>query len=95
MAVEDAYILSSLLARMKTSEQLEAAFKAYDGIRRQRGLDLVTTSAEAGTIWELEHPSIGEDVDKLREHASTRMRWIWEEDLEAEVENGLKLMASV
>ncbi|KAF2168456.1 hypothetical protein M409DRAFT_65433 [Zasmidium cellare ATCC 36951] len=85
MAIEDAYVLSSLLANVDDSSKLEATFQAFDTVRRQRGWDLVTTSAEAGSIWELEHPMIGDDFDKFKENATSRMDWIWGEDLEAEV----------
>ncbi|KAK4504340.1 hypothetical protein PRZ48_005256 [Zasmidium cellare] len=95
MAIEDAYVLSSLLANVNHASKLEAAFNAFDAVRRQRGWDLVTTSAEAGTIWELEHPVIGDDFDKFRENATSRMDWIWGEDLEIEVKQGLQLLASM
>ncbi|OCL10202.1 mannitol 1-phosphate dehydrogenase [Glonium stellatum] len=90
MAVEDAYILSSLLAEANSLEQLDEAFQAYDAIRRPRTQKLVTTSREAGMLYECE--LTGDDLVKLQQNLATRMNWIWNEDLERELEEAKMLM---
>ena len=90
-AIEDAYILSSLLGHT-TPDKLEACLEAYNAVRRERGLKLVTTSREAGKLWDMEDPVAGADTEKIVENASKRMDWIWNEDLEAEIQQGLRHM---
>lgn len=92
MAIEDAFVLSSLLAQVKEPSRVESAFKAYDAVRRVRTQRLVASSREAGSLWSMELEGIKDDLDKLRQNIMTRMQWIWEEDLEAEVEEGKRQM---
>ena len=93
MAIEDAYVLSSLLSQFEHAQQIEAAFKAYDTVRRERTQKLVATSREASHLWELELEGIEDDITKFKENVDRRMHWIWNEDLKAEVEHGKILMS--
>ncbi|ORX97299.1 mannitol 1-phosphate dehydrogenase 2 [Clohesyomyces aquaticus] len=54
MCVEDAYIISNLIKEANSVEDLEKAFFAYDKSRRPRTQKLVTTSKEAGMLYDLE-----------------------------------------
>jgi len=36
---------------------------------------------------------VGWDVDKIGENAKDRMRWIWDEDLEKEVQTGKQMIS--
>ena len=92
MALEDAYVLSSLLGQAEDSASVELAFDTCDAVRRGRTQKLVTTSREAGQLWDLELASVGDDLEKLKENIDVRMRWIWEEDLDAEIVEGKKIM---
>ena len=93
MAVEDAYVLSNLLGEAEDSAGAELAFKAYDAVRRERTQKLVATSREAGQLWELELDGVADDLGKVKENVEKRMRWIWEEDLEMEIQEGRRIMA--
>jgi salicylate hydroxylase len=77
MAYEDAYILSALLGKIKTSDQICQAFEAFDTVRRPRIQRLVATSRAAGALYELVHESIGQDLAKVKENVDIRYRWIW------------------
>ena len=89
MCVEDALILSELLKEATSKEDVERAFMAYDEVRRPRSQKNVVTSEEAGRLYEFELE--GDDLQKIEEKFKTRMRWIWDIDLEAEVERAKKI----
>ncbi|MCJ1252050.1 hypothetical protein MMC30_009288 [Trapelia coarctata] len=54
------------------------------GDTEPRTQKLVTTSKEAGEIYEFE--KLGDDVEKITENLQKRYRWVWEEDLDAQLE---------
>lgn len=99
MALEDAYVLSSLLGALVAerrpsppSANVVHAFRAYDRVRRPRTQRLVSTSREAGKLYDLEGEGVGDDKERLREDLRARMGWIWDEDLEGEVEVAMGLL---
>jgi salicylate hydroxylase len=92
MAMEDAYILSNLLATAQDPMQIEDAFRAYDAIRRPRTQKCVTLSRLAGIANEFEADGILDDFDKLQADIDDRYRWVWDEDLEAQLKKAKKLM---
>ncbi|GAO52063.1 hypothetical protein G7K_6150-t1 [Saitoella complicata NRRL Y-17804] len=105
-AVEDAYILSEMfghrLSVLKaqegwctesvTGDDLEKVFTAYDHVRRHRSQKVVTTSREAGMIYDFEGEGAGSDVEKVRDAIVGRYDWIWRVDLEGEVRRGVEFM---
>ena len=93
MALEDALVLSHLLGQVDDGNNLEKAFQAYDETRRLRTQKLVTTSREAGEMYDLEGAGIGDDLDKFRANMNVRMNWIWDEDLEEELGNARNILA--
>ena len=90
MALEDAYVLSSLLGHVRMVEELELALEAYDHVRRPRAMELVKTSRECGDVYEFLGPETGDDVRKIDENLSTRYDWIWEEDVAGEFTRALE-----
>ncbi len=50
MAIEDAYVLSNPLGQVEDLSHIEAAFKAFDAVRRARTQKLVATSRECGEL---------------------------------------------
>ena len=92
-AIEDALVLSTLLGQVKSLADIEDAFKAYDAVRRPRSQRVVTTSREASQLYELEHESIGFDLDKARTELEVRCKWIWDEDLSAQVKTAQDAMS--
>lgn len=89
MAIEDAYVMANLLAQVDDTKDIERAFKSYDYIRRPRTQKLVTTSKEAGQLYDLE--LVGDDEEKLKQILNSRMDWIWKEDLQGELKEAQKV----
>ncbi|KAL1966024.1 hypothetical protein VTN77DRAFT_4964 [Rasamsonia byssochlamydoides] len=91
MAIEDALVLSRLLGEVQDREQLGKAFRAYDAVRRPRTQKLVTTSRDAGCLYEFQKEGIGDDVEALRKNLDGRMRWVWDLDLEEHLREAMRL----
>ncbi|KAI1496215.1 hypothetical protein F5X99DRAFT_83780 [Biscogniauxia marginata] len=83
--LEDAAILCHLLALIQSPDQLEAAFQAYDAIRRPRAQKVVLTSHEAGMIYLWQDENIGDDMTRILENANQRLHWIWQHDLKTDI----------
>lgn len=64
---------------------IEAAFAAYDEVRRPRAQKQVQTTKECGEVYNLLDPIAGEDFNKVVENLNGRFEWIWEHDLEDDV----------
>ena len=92
MAIEDAAVLSRLLSHVKSPMDLKEAFKGYDAVRRPRTQRLVTTSRDAGMLYDFQKEGVSDDPESLRADIETRMRWIWDVDLEAQIRGGESLM---
>jgi salicylate hydroxylase len=91
MAIEDSYVLSGLVGEETLDGDLEAAFRAFDAVRRERSQKLVTESKRQAIIYEFES-EIGDDKEKLRDEMTKRMHWIWDEDLPGEARLASELM---
>jgi salicylate hydroxylase len=100
--LEDALVLSRVLGRLYQSiptqtlstpsplrtKILEAAFQAYDEIRRPRAQKQVLTSQDCGEVYNLMDPVAGDDMVKSVENLNNRFSWIWQHDLAADVRAG-------
>ena len=93
-ALEDAFILSTLLAneQIKSASDIPAALHAYDAIRRPRSQKVVSTSRTAGETYAFRGPA-GNDLDKIREELLTRYSWIWDEDMNRQAEEALAMLS--
>lgn len=91
-AIEDAFILSNVLGQISSVADLSQAFKAYDTVRRSRSQRVVTTSNEAGRLYEMENEEVGSDLDKARENLLVRCEWIWGNDLKAQLKEAQDAM---
>lgn len=89
MAVEDAYVLSNLLGKCTSPKDLSAAFKAYDHVRVPRTMRLTNMSREQGKLLDMEGDGLGDDLEKIAAALQTRVRWIWDVDLEAHLEEAV------
>ena len=85
MGVEDAFILTKLLATIDSAEDLEPAFVAYDVIRRPRSQRLVASSRRIAKVYDLEDRTIGEDMQAMGECLEHAWDWIWKEDLQMQL----------
>ncbi|KAF2641614.1 mannitol 1-phosphate dehydrogenase [Massarina eburnea CBS 473.64] len=86
MCLEDALIMSALLKEVKGVEDFERAFKAFDEVRRPRSQKNVVTSTQAGMLYDFEGEGTGDDLEKIEPEFKDRMKWIWNVDLEGEIE---------
>jgi len=97
--LEDALILSRVLGKMyhstsastlsnpspKRTKTIEAAFQAYDEVRRPRAQEQVRTSQACGEVYNLMDPVAGADIVKVVENLNGRFEWIWRHDLGGDV----------
>ena len=104
MALEDAYILSSLLGRLVSQpgtgeqpspQEISAALDAYDHVRRPRTQRLVETSRLAGELYEFQGATEGDDPDKVAENLNARYKWIWNKDLKQDLEEAFSVMTNL
>lgn len=91
MCVEDCYILGELLGEARSVNELEAVFQAYEEVRRPRTLKLVETSREGGMLYEFEGPE-GDALEAIEKNVVTRMDWIWNHDMAADLERARAFM---
>ena len=92
MAVEDALLISRLLSQVRERSELEKAFAAFETLRKRRTQDLVRSSREQATIYEFQAPGIENDVCRIAEILPHRWDWIWDHDLEKELDEAKALM---
>ncbi|KAL7621891.1 hypothetical protein AAE478_007391 [Parahypoxylon ruwenzoriense] len=90
MCIEDCYILGSLIAEVEDAQDLGKAFQAYDEVRRPRTQKLVKTSREAGMLYEFELE--GDDLEAIEKNFKSRMSWIWDVDLQQDLEKALSIL---
>ncbi|KAF2177526.1 mannitol 1-phosphate dehydrogenase [Zopfia rhizophila CBS 207.26] len=86
MAMEDAYILSNLIASMNSTDEIEKAFHAFDAVRRPRTQQLIENSLVAGLATDFIMPGIEDDVDLLKGEFEAWYKWLWHEVLEYQLE---------
>ncbi|KAJ5103922.1 hypothetical protein N7532_004451, partial [Penicillium argentinense] len=87
-AIEDAHVLAELLgdARVQMAQDVVAAFKAYDEIRRPRSQRVVTSSKENAYLLCLCLDGVRDNETKLKETFQERLRWLWDLDVEDQVQ---------
>lgn len=75
-----------------TAADVVAAFKAYDEVRRPRSQKVVTTSKENAYLLCLCMEEVGDDEEKLKKTFNERMRWLWDLDVQGQVEEARRKM---
>jgi salicylate hydroxylase len=94
MAMEDAFVLSSLIASLDKVADIEQAFRCYDAVRRPRTQECIKRSIEAARGYGMMIPGVGDKVAALKDQLQESFKWLWHEDLEAQLEVAKKLMKS-
>jgi len=94
-ALEDAMILETLLEAVKEPRQINAAFYAYDQVRRQRTQEILKSSKTTGQIFCGRGPGIGLDPEKLRESLAPRWNFIYGFNMKDHKKNALKIFAAM
>ncbi|RMY89637.1 hypothetical protein D0862_10167 [Hortaea werneckii] len=86
-AMEDAFVMAEVLERVDrehpTSQQIAAAFAAYEAVRRPRAEKFLETSQAAMSFWTgfYERPLSSERLQQFVEDANQRFHWIWHYDI--------------
>lgn len=93
-AIEDAHVLAELLgdSRVGSVGDVIAAFRAYDEIRRPRCQRVVTSSKENADVFCLGFDGVWDDPVKLKEMLDVRFRWLWDLDVQDQVERARERM---
>ncbi|KAF3386440.1 Salicylate hydroxylase [Penicillium rolfsii] len=93
-AIEDAHVLAELLgdSRVRTAPDVIAAFKAYDEVRRPRSQRVVTSSKENAYLLCLCLDGVEDDETKLKETWQSRLRWLWDLNIEEQAEQARQCM---
>ncbi|EIM81336.1 uncharacterized protein STEHIDRAFT_150288 [Stereum hirsutum FP-91666 SS1] len=90
VAIEDAYLFSSLLGEPSvTPDSLSIALEAYEHIRQPLAHHVQTGSRVSGQLYEFE---FGEDYEALGPAIEMQWRWLWEGSAEEDVRRGLEWM---
>jgi len=76
MAMEDAYILSNLIAGVKGHEGVQDAFRAFDAVRRPRTQRLIELSRLSGLAIDFLLPGVDDDVGALRGRLEEWYKWL-------------------
>ncbi|KAJ5141191.1 hypothetical protein N7476_009064 [Penicillium atrosanguineum] len=93
-AIEDAHVLSELIgdSRVQSAEDVMVAFKAYDEIRRPRSQRVVTSSKENAYLLCLCMDGVGDDEESLKNTFQQRLHWLWDLDVQGQVEQAREKM---
>jgi hypothetical protein len=101
MAIEDAYILSSILAAafkdthaslsLRQSEAIALAFETFDAIRRPWTRRLVRESKLQGEFYDFEGDA-GDDAKRVARELERKWEWIWDADLPGMAEEAEALL---
>ena len=95
MAVEDAMILSRLLASIEGDDgsRLAGVFAAYDTVRRPRTQRLIRSSRRCAAVYDWEDDEVGDDIEAMREYLEHAWDWIWKADLDAQLRDAEEMLA--
>ena len=85
MAMEDAYLLSNLIASVGDIAHIEDAFRAYDAVRRPRTQGCIQRGRNAAMALDFLDPDVNDDISALRKVLRTSYKWLWHENLEAQL----------
>jgi len=84
-AMEDGYVLAALMEARppRSAKDVEKVFAAYDAVRRPRSQEVVRLSHLCGRTYSHQQEGVGDDYDKMRVELVDRIKWVYNEDLEA------------
>lgn len=102
--LEDALVLSNLLAKIVSTFEKEAAlgpyiraaFEGYDSVRRPRAQKQLEQAAEVGLMIHFQHPEAGSDMGKILPRLQQgRFNWLWFHDLKEDIRSASHRMDEV
>lgn len=89
LAIEDAMVLGALFASISSANEISAAFKAYDLLRRPRCQQVIDSSRETGLIL---CGQVDLHADELRELLAPRWNFIFGLDMELHKREALEAL---
>nr|WP_273190792.1 hypothetical protein [Halomonas sp.] len=85
-ALEDAYVLATLLADASCrSHNVSTVLSAFEQVRHSRTCKVQRTSHEAGDVYEYAGEGIGDDEAELINNLESRFEWLWNHDPHGDV----------
>lgn len=99
--LEDALVLSNVLDKIANvpdrnatlGPYINAAFIAYDSVRRPRAQKQLEQSAEVAQMIYFQHPTAGSDMSKILPRLQHgRFDWLWFHDLNKDIQSASKRM---
>ncbi|CAJ2510945.1 Uu.00g065700.m01.CDS01 [Anthostomella pinea] len=87
-AIEDAVVLGALFGCISSSEEIDAVFEAFDGVRRPRCQQVIDSSRETGRILCGQIGGV-HDVDGFREALAHRWDFLYDFDIARHKEEAL------
>ena len=95
MAIEDAFILGHLIGNISSAEDIAAAFKAFDALRRPRCQRVIDTGRETGRLFCGQNEAVGVDANKLNEAIGQTFANVGALKLESHKEEALQTMRAL
>lgn len=98
-AMEDAYVMAEVLRcidpqQRSTQQQVEAAFRGYEAVRKPRSQRVLETSQEAMSFWAdlYKETLTDERLRQFVDEANERFHWIWHDDIAAQARSAVDEM---
>ena len=85
-AIEDALCMSRVMRLVYDSADIPRAFAAFDKVRRPRSQQQVKLARDSGWLYDLQLPGYMDDWDKIADFLVSKQNWIWDHDVEADVQ---------
>ncbi|RUR31416.1 salicylate 1-monooxygenase [Vreelandella nanhaiensis] len=93
-ALEDAYVLATLLADASCHRHnVSTVLSAFEQVRHSRTCKVQRTSHEAGDVYEYAGENIGANETKLIDNLENRFDWLWSHDPHDDVMAARKIVA--
>ena len=93
-ALEDAAVLDHLFSKLESPSQTEAAFSAYDAVRRPRSQAVVEISRKFGRTYAYAEGDMHENPAEIRKFFASAAAFTNNADLEKQNEDAMKLFES-
>lgn len=95
-AIEDAAVLNALFKEVTRLEEVDAALRAYDEVRRPRSQKVAALARQFGRMYAFIEPGVGRDLDKTRKIMGAGAVFTNNVDLDAQNEAAVsRFMAAV
>ncbi|KAI1501574.1 salicylate hydroxylase [Biscogniauxia marginata] len=91
-AIEDAMILGALLSELSSATDIDAAFQAFDAVRRPRCQQIIDSSRGTGQIMCGQNPDVALDAHEIKQALASRWGFIHMLDMTIHKEDAVRKM---